>query len=233
MFGETLQTVAQDFFLCYGLNNTLRVFQEDISALKLRKNQVDCVIEDILSGIQSMDLEKILKVWTSFKSFVEFNIPSHEIELLHRYEKDIYRLYIVSCYQHGNRAKIGSFFQRMSSDLLNDSDWHKWIALIYDDKPDHPAYKKYFDNSWKELFVLSLHNFLSILTKNLSIKARDKLSSLISQNASLNMNNDGFEEILEDFSIIAPSISSQSDVQPSKSKSSFRAFFKNRLLSNQ
>lgn len=68
------------------------------------------------------------------------------------------------CFQKGNLEKTHEFFQRQASELQSQAEWRDWFILPFIPSPDqNPAFSPYFSRQWADTFLVSLHNFLSVL----------------------------------------------------------------------
>uniref|UniRef100_A0A0N4WJH8 COPI_C domain-containing protein n=1 Tax=Haemonchus placei TaxID=6290 RepID=A0A0N4WJH8_HAEPC len=79
------------------------------------------------------------------------------------YETDMYRLYLVKCMESKRMDKCNQFFLKCASLTQNNPTWAEWFAFPYHPKPEGcQAYRKYYSHEWREIFVISLHNFVRI-----------------------------------------------------------------------
>ena len=71
---------------------------------------------------------------------------------------------LVSVFQRGNLEKTQEFFQRQASELQSQVEWRDWFILPFIPVPEqNPAFSPYFSRQWADTFLVSLHNFLSVL----------------------------------------------------------------------
>ncbi|KAM9216182.1 WD repeat-containing protein 91 isoform 3-T3 [Dugong dugon] len=64
-----------------------------------------------------------------------------------------------------NRSdKAQEFFAKQAAELQNQAEWKDWFALPFLPSPDtNPTFATYFSRQWADTFIVSLHNFLSVL----------------------------------------------------------------------
>ncbi|XP_006079924.1 WD repeat-containing protein 91 isoform X4 [Bubalus bubalis] len=64
-----------------------------------------------------------------------------------------------------NRSdKAQEFFAKQASELQNQAEWKDWFVLPFLPSPDtNPTFATYFSRQWADTFIVSLHNFLSVL----------------------------------------------------------------------
>ncbi|KAF5912321.1 hypothetical protein HPG69_019388 [Diceros bicornis minor] len=60
--------------------------------------------------------------------------------------------------------KAQEFFAKQATELQNQAEWKDWFVLPFLPSPDtNPAFATYFSRQWADTFIVSLHNFLSVL----------------------------------------------------------------------
>ncbi|XP_030071294.1 WD repeat-containing protein 91 isoform X2 [Microcaecilia unicolor] len=60
--------------------------------------------------------------------------------------------------------KAQEFFQKQAAELQNQAEWKDWFMLPFLPNPEvNPTFATYFSRQWADFFLVSLHNFLSIL----------------------------------------------------------------------
>ncbi|CDQ96399.1 unnamed protein product [Oncorhynchus mykiss] len=64
----------------------------------------------------------------------------------------------------GNIEKTQEFFQRQAQELQGQPEWRDWFILPFMPAPEqNPLFSPYFSRQWSDTFLVSLHNFLSVL----------------------------------------------------------------------
>ena len=92
-------------------------------------------------------------------------------------------MYLVNASSNGKQEKVQEFFEKLGSDLQNQSEWKDWfgrhtflnfnfkinlfksllLALPFIKNPEeNPSYMVYFTRQWQDTMFISLHNLLSI-----------------------------------------------------------------------
>lgn len=67
-------------------------------------------------------------------------------------------------FQKGNLEKTQEFFLRQASELQGQAEWRDWFILPFIPSPEqNSAFSPYFSRQWADTFLVSLHNFLSVL----------------------------------------------------------------------
>lgn len=60
--------------------------------------------------------------------------------------------------------KTQEFFQKQALELQAQAEWRDWFVLPFIPAPEqNPAFAPYFSRQWADTFLVSLHNFLSVL----------------------------------------------------------------------
>lgn len=75
--------------------------------------------------------------------------------------------------QKGNLEKTQEFFQKQALELQGQAEWRDWFILPFIPTPEqNPAFGPYFSRQWADTFLVSLHNFLSVLFQCMHILHR-------------------------------------------------------------
>lgn len=71
---------------------------------------------------------------------------------------------LLAVFQNGRNDKAQEFFLKQASELQNQAEWKDWFVLPFLPAPDsNPTFATYFSRQWADTFIVSLHNFLSVL----------------------------------------------------------------------
>uniref|UniRef100_A0AAQ4PH41 WD repeat-containing protein 91 n=1 Tax=Gasterosteus aculeatus aculeatus TaxID=481459 RepID=A0AAQ4PH41_GASAC len=104
----------------------------------------------------------------------------------------LYRYYVIHTIQVTSYrdAKTQEFFQKQASELQSQVEWRDWFILPFIPAPEqNPAFSPYFSRQWADTFLVSLHNFLSVLFQCMHILHFDaevqKTTSLTEENERL------------------------------------------------
>ncbi|KAL0163453.1 hypothetical protein M9458_042849, partial [Cirrhinus mrigala] len=63
-----------------------------------------------------------------------------------------------------NHEKTQEFFQKQALELQAQVEWRDWFSLPFIPAPEqNPTFSPYFSRQWADTFLVSLHNFLSVL----------------------------------------------------------------------
>lgn len=73
--------------------------------------------------------------------------------------------------QSKNPEKTQEFFQKQALELQGQPEWRDWFALPFIPVPEqNPTFSPYFSRQWADTFLVSLHNFLSVLFQCMHIQ---------------------------------------------------------------
>lgn len=72
--------------------------------------------------------------------------------------------YLLVSWQTNRNDKAQEFFAKQATELQNQAEWKDWFVLPFLPSPDtNPTFATYFSRQWADTFIVSLHNFLSVL----------------------------------------------------------------------
>ncbi|EYC03518.1 hypothetical protein Y032_0093g2634 [Ancylostoma ceylanicum] len=199
--------------------------------------QVDKFVADSLSAVDNLDIDTLKSLWDLWKSKVFNSLSGENARLTIVYETDMYRLYLVKCMENKRMDKCNQFFLKCAALTQNNPAWTEWFAFPYHPKPEAcQAFRKYYSHEWREIFVISLHNFVRIAVQSsprshlvqmveLLSEESESMNSLDrSHGANFAMMNPFEDELMDDFAVIAQC---SGTMKMSASKPSLKAFFKN------
>ncbi|CAJ0609882.1 unnamed protein product [Cylicocyclus nassatus] len=227
-------SLVREHLLFRGLYNALKAFDQDSKSGKDLKLQVDKFVADSLLAIDNLDIDTLKSLWDLWKSKVFNSLSGENARLTVVYETDIYRLYLVKCMENKRMDKCNQFFLKCAALTQNNPLWSEWFAFPYHPKPEScQAYRKYYSHEWREIFVISLHNFVRIAVQSSPrshlIRMVEQLSEEV-ESSNLDRSHGAIclnpfdDELMDDFAVIAQCSGS---MKMSASKPSLKAFFKN------
>ena len=89
---------------------------------------------------------------------------AHKIFKKQKQKKKTCPITCFSSFQKGNLEKTQEFFQKQALELQGQAEWRDWFILAFIPNPEqNPAFSPYFSRQWADTFLVSLHNFLSVL----------------------------------------------------------------------
>lgn len=92
--------------------------------------------------------------------------------------------------QKGNLEKTQEFFQKQALELQGQAEWRDWFILPFIPTPEqNPAFGPYFSRQWADTFLVSLHNFLSVLFQCMHILHRKPQLQINRLNEAINQSD--------------------------------------------
>ncbi|ETN72069.1 hypothetical protein RB195_025621 [Necator americanus] len=236
-------SLVREHLLFRGLYNTLKAFDQDSKSGKDLKLQVDKFVSDSLSAVDNLDIDALKSLWDLWKSKVFNSLSGENARLTIVYETDMYRLYLVKCMENKRMDKCNQFFLKCAALTQNNPAWTEWFAFPYHPKPEAcQAFRKYYSHEWREIFVISLHNFVRIAVQSSPRSHLVQMVELLSEEVdsmsisdrshggNFAMMNPFEDELMDDFAVIAQC---SGTMKMSASKPSLKAFFKNLTSGNR
>ncbi|KAK6043195.1 hypothetical protein COOONC_19299 [Cooperia oncophora] len=208
-------TLVREYLLLRGLYNALKAFDQDAKSGKDLKLQVDKFVADALAAVDNLDIDVLKSIWDLWKAKVFNSLSGENARLTTVYETDMYRLFLVKCMENKRMDKCNQFFLKCASLTQNNPTWAEWFAFPYHPKPEGcQAYRKYYSNEWREIFVISLHNFVRIAIQSAPRSHLVQMIELISEEVeqgnsershavNYGMLNPFEDELMDDFAVIA------------------------------
>lgn len=229
---QYLDDLVREYLLFRGFSASLKSFDADIKAEKEKGFRADRLVDQVVSCIQSHDLQGLRELWQHLNTRLFRRLDPVQTGSVGRLECGVLKLYVVNCIQTKSSEKVKDFFDKMAPELHGQPDWKEWFALPFLPSPEsHPVFAGYFTRQWQDTLLLSLHNFLAVVFASLppprladyqstSAKLRQlreeneaMKQALLKQHRNLQQRAPDIpppEDLMDDFYIIASSSSSSS-----------------------
>ncbi|XP_064833359.1 WD repeat-containing protein 91 isoform X2 [Oncorhynchus masou masou] len=96
-----------------------------------------------------------------------------------------------------NIEKTQEFFQRQAQELQGQPEWRDWFILPFMPSPEqNPSFSPYFSRQWSDTFLVSLHNFLSVLFQCMPRPVLLSFDSEVQRTTCLQEENDQLRHML-------------------------------------
>ncbi|XP_008400576.1 WD repeat-containing protein 91 [Poecilia reticulata] len=155
---------VREYLLYRGFTSTLKQLDSDIKADKEKGFRVDRIIEQLQQLVQSFDLAGLKEYWLYLDRRLFCRLEDVYRSTVNKLRTSLYRYYVINTVQKGNLEKTQEFFQKQALELQAQAEWRDWFMLPFIPTPDqNPAFGPYFSRQWADTFLVSLHNFLSVL----------------------------------------------------------------------
>ncbi|XP_013889434.1 WD repeat-containing protein 91 [Austrofundulus limnaeus] len=155
---------VREYLIYRGFTNTLKHLDHEIKADKEKGFRVDKIIEQLQQFVQSFDLFGLKDYWLYLDRRLFCRLEDVYGSTVNKLRTSLYRYYVINTIQKGNPEKTQEFFQKQASELQTQAEWRDWFILPFVPAPEqNPAFAPYFSRQWADTFLVSLHNFLSVL----------------------------------------------------------------------
>ncbi|XP_058117640.1 WD repeat-containing protein 91 [Anopheles ziemanni] len=156
--------LIREYILFRGFSNTLKAFDSELKSDKDKSFRVDKVIEQILLLIHNHDLQGLRELWAHLNNHLFRNLEHHFATAVNKLEQSVLKFYLIVAYTSNKTDKITEFFTKLSSELVNQSEWKEWFFFPFCKNPEeHAAFAVCFSKQWQDTLLISLHNFLSTI----------------------------------------------------------------------
>uniref|UniRef100_A0A667ZPF9 WD repeat-containing protein 91 n=1 Tax=Myripristis murdjan TaxID=586833 RepID=A0A667ZPF9_9TELE len=180
---------VREYLIYRGFTNTLKHLDNEIKADKEKGFRVDKIIDQLLQFIQSFDLSGLKEYWLYLDRRLFCRLEDVYRSTVNKLRTSLYRYYVINTIQViRNLEKTQEFFQKQALELQGQAEWRDWFILPFIPAPEqNPAFSPYFSRQWSDTFLVSLHNFLSVLFQCMHILLAELLNttSLTEENEQL------------------------------------------------
>ncbi|KAM9841724.1 WD repeat-containing protein 91 [Aulostomus maculatus] len=155
---------VREYLTYRGFTSTLKHLDSEIKADKEKGFRVDKIIDQLLQFIHSFDLCALKEYWLYLDRRLFCRLEDVYRSTVNKLRTSLYRYYVINTIQKGNLEKTQEFFQKQALELQTQTEWRDWFILPFIPAPEqNPAFSPYFSRQWSDTFLVSLHNFLSVL----------------------------------------------------------------------
>ncbi|XP_042324195.1 WD repeat-containing protein 91 isoform X2 [Sceloporus undulatus] len=161
---ERTEELVREYLLFRGFTNTLKQLDAEIKADKEKGFRVDKIVDQLLQFVHSYDLASLRDYWSYLDRRLFSRLEDVYRPTVNKLKISLYRYYLVHTVQTNRNDKTQEFFLKQASELQNQAEWKDWFVLPFIPNPDtNPTFASYFSRQWADTFIVSLHNFLSVL----------------------------------------------------------------------
>ncbi|XP_029986468.1 WD repeat-containing protein 91 [Sphaeramia orbicularis] len=155
---------VREYLIYRGFTSTLKHLDNDIKVDKEKGFRVDKIIDQLQQLVQNFDLLGLKEYWLYLDRRLFCRLEDVYRTTVNKLRTSLYRYYVINAVQKGNVEKTQEFFQKQASELQGQAEWRDWFILPFVPAPElNPAFSPYFSRQWADTFLVSLHNFLSVL----------------------------------------------------------------------
>ncbi|KAI4890383.1 hypothetical protein NFI96_014543, partial [Prochilodus magdalenae] len=161
---ERTDDLVREYLIYRGFTSTLKHLDVEIKADKEKGFRVDKIIDQLQQFIQSYDLAGLKDYWGYLDRRLFCRLEDVYRPTVSKLRTSLFRYYLVHTIQTRNQERTQEFFQKQASELQGQAEWREWFVLPFIPMPEqNPAFSSYFSRQWADTFLVSLHNFLSVL----------------------------------------------------------------------
>lgn len=114
--------------------------------------------------MQVYDLAALRDYWSYLERRLFSRLEDIYRPTINKLKTSLFRFYLVYTIQTNRNDKAQEFFAKQATELQNQAEWKDWFVLPFLPSPDtNPTFATYFSRQWADTFIISLHNFLSVL----------------------------------------------------------------------
>ncbi|XP_018018798.1 WD repeat-containing protein 91 [Hyalella azteca] len=167
---QHLDDLVKEYLLFRGFSQSLKTFENDLKIDKDKGFRVDRLTDQIMSYIQTYDLQGLRDLWNHFDRRIFTRLSPSMQPYVRKLETSVLRLYVVNTLQTNKVDKLHEFFDKMAPELQTSPEWRDWFVLPYlKGAEDNPTFAMYFSRQWQDTLMVSLTNFLSVVFQNLQL----------------------------------------------------------------
>uniref|UniRef100_A0A8C9ZQT4 WD repeat-containing protein 91 n=1 Tax=Sander lucioperca TaxID=283035 RepID=A0A8C9ZQT4_SANLU len=157
---------VREYLMYRGFTSTMKHLDTEIKADKEKGFRVDKIIDQLQQFVLNFDLFGLKEYWLYLDRRLFCRLEDVYRSTVNKLRTSLYRYYVINTIQVTScRArKTQEFFQKQALELQSQVEWRDWFILPFIPTPEqNPAFSPYFSRQWSDTFLVSLHNFLSVL----------------------------------------------------------------------
>ncbi|KAL4617303.1 WD repeat-containing protein 91 [Arapaima gigas] len=161
---ERTDDMVREYLMFRGFTSTLKHLDAEVKADKEKGFRVDKIIDQLQQFIQAYDLSGLKEYWGYLDRRLFCRLEDVYRPTVNKLRTSLFRYYLVHTVQSNRIEKTQEFFQKQVFDLQGHAEWRDWFILPFVPSPEqNPVFSPYFSRQWADTFLVSLHNFLSVL----------------------------------------------------------------------
>uniref|UniRef100_A0AAY4ETU7 WD repeat-containing protein 91 n=1 Tax=Denticeps clupeoides TaxID=299321 RepID=A0AAY4ETU7_9TELE len=161
---ERTDDLVREYLVYRGFTSTLKYLDSEIKADKDKGFRVDKIIDQLQHFIQNYDLNALKEYWGYLDRRLFCRLEDIYRPTVNKLRTSLFRYYLVYTVQTKNLEKTQEFFLKQALELQGQAEWRDWFILPFIPAPEqNHVFAPYFSRQWADTFIVSLHNFLSVL----------------------------------------------------------------------
>ncbi|XP_060072966.1 WD repeat-containing protein 91-like [Ylistrum balloti] len=156
--------MVKDYLLYRGFTNAHRSFEAELKNEKERGLRADKLVEQLYTYIVTYDLASLREFWNNLNHRLFSRLEQRYMPSVRKLEVGLLKFYIVYASQNNHQDKVREFFEKMTPEIQNQSEFKDWFSFPFIKSPEeNSSFVMYFTKPWQDTYFLSLHNFLSVI----------------------------------------------------------------------
>ncbi|CAG9835627.1 unnamed protein product [Diabrotica balteata] len=161
---QFMDEMIREYLLYRGFGSTLKAFDAELKADKMKSFRVDKIIDQLIFFINSYDLNSLRELWGHLNRHMFSKLESNFLPSIRKLENEVLKMYLVNTVYNNKPEKMNDFFLKMTPELQNQNEWKDWFVLPYVKNPEeNPTFALHFTKQWQDKVLISLHNFLATI----------------------------------------------------------------------
>ncbi|XP_019370514.1 PREDICTED: WD repeat-containing protein 91 isoform X1 [Gavialis gangeticus] len=161
---ERTDELVREYLLFRGFTGALKQLDAEIKADREKGFRVDKIVDQLQQFVQNYDLTALRDYWSYLDRRLFSRLEDMYRPTVNKLKTSLFRYYLVYTVQMNRNDKTQEFFVKLAAELQNQAEWKDWFVLPFLQAPDsNPTFATYFSRQWADTFIVSLHNFLSVL----------------------------------------------------------------------
>ncbi|XP_041667549.1 WD repeat-containing protein 91 isoform X2 [Cheilinus undulatus] len=188
---------VREYLIYRGFTSTLKNLDIEIKADKEKGFRVDKIIDQLQQFVQNFDLFGLKEYWLYLDRRLFCRLEDVYRSTVNKLRTSLYRYYVINTIQKGNLEKTQEFFQKQALELQGQAEWRDWFILPFIPAPEqNSAFSPYFSRQWADTFLVSLHNFLSVLFQCMPQPVLLSFDAEVQRTTSLTEENEQLRQLL-------------------------------------
>ncbi|XP_015217801.2 WD repeat-containing protein 91 [Lepisosteus oculatus] len=188
---ERTDELVKEYLIYRGFTSTLKHLDAEIKADREKGFRVDKIIDQLQQFVQSYDLAALREYWGYLDRRLFSRLEDIYRPTVNKLRTSLFRYYLVYTVQSNRLEKTQEFFQKQAVELQGQAEWRDWFVLPFIPTPEqNPTFAPYFSRQWADTFLVSLHNFLSVLFQCMPLPVLLSFDAEVQRNGAIQEENE-------------------------------------------
>ncbi|XP_057658359.1 WD repeat-containing protein 91 [Diorhabda carinulata] len=167
---QFLDEMIREYLLYKGFGSTLKAFDAELKADKMKSFRVDKIVDQLIYFINNYDLISLRDLWGHLNRHLFSKLESHYLPSVRKLENAVLKMFLINTVFNSKPDKMNEFFVKMTPELQNQAEWKDWFVLPYIKNPEeNPTFSLHFTKQWQDTLWVSVHNFLATIIQFMPI----------------------------------------------------------------